>query len=327
MNAFYKKKKFYSIIFNLLLKTFPIKEKNKICRIIWQRTADHSFKKYKGPINAAIHGYPVEISNGYTYPVTSRSYKTFNNPLLELANLTAEIKKTPICIVDIGSAVGDTALFLIANADKQIDKIYCIDGDSEFFNYLIHNVKNIKKINPLKALLSDGDRQKEAALIRIHLGTASAQGELLEDAITLDGLLLDSNARVSQIDLIKVDVDGFDGKVLAGSTKILMKFKPTIIFEWHPVLYNKTKNDIHRPFQILQENGYSKFVWFDKYGNFSHFDNTHSREDTERMAQVCMNGRHEFDWHYDVIAIHKETELPLVKLAEMQYAKNKRSMF
>jgi len=175
--------------------------------------------------------------------------------------------------------------------------------------------------------LSDGSKSNEKKLIRTHAGSASAQGESYKDAISLDELLEDFSKNGTSIDLIKIDVEGFDGKVLAGAIKILEKFMPSIIFEWHPILYELTQNDIHQPFEILQQYGYDFFIWFDKYGNFNHFDLTHNKKETELIKQICMNGKHHFDWHYDIVALHKTSEISLISLAEMQYAKSKKSSY
>jgi hypothetical protein len=45
------------------------------------------------------------------------------------------------------------------------------------------------------------------------------------------------------------------------------------------------------------------------------------------LADICLANIHEYDWHYDVIAIHKESSISPVALAELQYAKNKTSPY
>jgi FkbM family methyltransferase len=313
-------------MYNLILKTFFLKEKNRLFRRIWHYANNYTTKHYNGPVVTKIHGFNVNIKSDYPYSLITRQYNSFNNPLLELINFTFINKKATVNIIDIGAAIGDTALFTLANSNIQINKIYCIDGDDEFFGYLTNNTKNLKKISAYKALLSDGSSQNEAELIRTHSGTASAQGVLRKEAISLDKLMTNLFEPEIRIDVIKIDVDGFDGKVIAGSIDLLKRFRPNIIFEWHPLLYSITNNDVNLPFQILQQQGYENFIWYDKYGNFSHFDLNHSIEETDLMRQVCINGRHDYDWHYDIVAI-PPTDYSLISLAEMQYAKNKKSPY
>ena len=78
-------------------------------------------------------------------------------------------------------------------------------------------------------------------MLRTHKGTASAQGNSKTSAVTLDSLI--SLINPDAIDLIKIDVDGFDGKVLLGAKGILRRYSPAVIFEWHPALCKQTGNN------------------------------------------------------------------------------------
>jgi hypothetical protein len=97
----------------------------------------------------------------------------------------------------------------------------------------------------------------------IHESTASAQGDSLVWALALDDISL---VKTESIDVFKIDVDGFDGRVLAGSRKLLLQHKPVVIFEFHPGLVKETGNEILLPFIVLAETGYHTLIWFDKYG-------------------------------------------------------------
>lgn len=124
-------------------------------------------------------------------------------------------------------------------------------------------------------------------------------------------------------DVLKIDVDGFDGKVLSGARGILMQHVPNVIFEWHPILYRRTGNDYLKPFQVLVDCGYRTFVWFTKFGEFSHFTCGRDLEALEMTAQLCLREKHVDDWHYDVVALHSESVISPLNLAELSYAKRR----
>jgi len=259
------------------------------------------------------------------YPFFSRRFKTYNNPLVQLSYLTYKAKQHKINVVDIGAATGDTILLIMKNCPEMINNFYCIEGDTEFFKYLRLNLEKYRNGILINELISDEDEKQINELIKIHLGTASSIGNKAVQSNSLDTILMKNN--IDSIDLLKVDVDGLDGLILKGAKKIITLYHPNIIFEWHPIQYKKTNNDIMLPFQILKECGYSKFIWYDKYGNFSHYDFGPNFNNLEALSLLCLNNIHEYDWHYDVIAISNATDVSLIELAEMFYAKNKLSNY
>ena len=162
-------------------------------------------------------------------------------------------------------------------------------------------------------------------LVRIHGGTASAQGSKMVSASTFDYWAEESG--LNNLDVLKVDVDGFDGKVLKGAEKTLSKFKPTVIFEWHPILFRKTNSDYQEPFNVLKHAGYDRFVWFTKYGNFNHFTFLPEKAYVEEFANVCSQNNFDTDWHYDIIAIPQNSNLSILDFADSQYSRHKKSVF
>jgi hypothetical protein len=162
-------------------------------------------------------------------------------------------------------------------------------------------------------------------LVRLHPGTASAQGSTKTHAVTLDSLIIKHN--ISKVDLIKIDVDGYDGRVIKGSEEILKKFHPAVIFEWDPFHCKNTNNNWQDHFSILNKLGYNQFIWFSKYGDFSHFMTVIDESAINQMAQVCLSNEHDWNWHYDIVALHDTSTINTKELATMKYAKLRRSWY
>jgi hypothetical protein len=78
---------------------------------------------------------------------------------------------------------------------------------------------------------------------------------------------------------------------------------------------------------MLNECEYTRFVWFNKYGNFSHFMESLDIKAINHLADLCLNDKHEADWHYDVIGLHKNDTISSISLAEMEYAKRKKYQY
>ena len=115
-------------------------------------------------------------------------------------------------------------------------------------------------------------------------------------------------------------------KSLAGASRILKEQQPTVIFEWHPILCAQTGNSCLRHFEALRAAGYEELVWFDKFGLFSHFGRTDNLREIQSMADFCRNSTTLDDWHFDVVALPKACAIDRVKLAELKFARARRSL-
>lgn len=315
--------KLASFTYNFLINTVWLKSYGNIGKLwwkLWRKCND----QFSCPVDTNIHGYPVKVNYGYTYPINSRLYSQYNNPLIELVQKNFLLRKSPITLIDVGAAVGDTIFLVYSNCPGMIKEFYCFDGDPEFFDYLKSNLSCFPEGKLFNVLLSASDGL-EKQLVRTHPGTASAQGEKKTNSVTLDSILLEAN--LETIDLLKIDVDGFDGKILLGSKKSLLKYKPSLIFEWHPLLCKQTGNSWTEHFEFLTDLGWDRFIWFNKYGEFSHFMVGYNRETIDLIAEHCLSSKVFDDWHYDVIALHNNSELSPVALADSIYSKQRKSHY
>lgn len=291
---------------------------------LWERLWDPTWRHLSGPVRTTIHGHEVTVNAGYSYPAFSRRWPTYNQPLVEVVHQAHLAKGAPVTVIDVGAAVGDTVLLILERCPGAVRAVHCVEGDDEFYGYLTANLADVPQARLHRAMLSDGDVEA-AALVRTHLGTASAQGSGRVAAVTLDSVMAD--AGWPEVDVLKVDTDGYDGKVLGGAGRLLGERRPAVIFEWHPLLYDATGQDRRRPFQILAAAGYRWFVWFDKYGVFSHVDDGYRQAQVDVLAELCVSGRGPGpDWHYDVVALPEERAIDPAEMAALTFARSSRPL-
>jgi FkbM family methyltransferase len=307
-----------SIVYLLLVRTARFAESGRFSQY-WNKLWRKSCTRFQCQVSTTIHGKSVIVNFGFTYPIYARRFPSLNAPLVELAYQTWKSKVNPIFFVDVGAAVGDTVLLLYANLPGAFCGFVCVDGDPEFYGYLEKNLRHLPEGRLVNSLLS-GAEEEILDLVRTHTGTASAQSQVKRTATTLSELISE------EVDLLKIDVDGFDGRVLSGASDLLQRCHPSVIFEWHPILCQQTGNNWTDHFRILTAAGYSRFVWFTKFGDFSHFMMGFSQSEVNALAEYCLVDI-PADWHYDVVALHDTSNVSAMKLAKLRFAATRPSCF
>lgn len=309
--------RYKTFVYNLFLRNpfrdnkFPFK--NKITR--WIDRSGFSIK-------TKLHGRSAVIPSGYGYPFTCRQFANFNNPLLELAWQTFQIKKEKLTIIDAGAAIGDTLYLLKQNLPTGSTMIYCIEGDQGFMKYLSENAEHFgEDAKVIKEVLSSQE-ELIPALIHHHSSSLIAKGEKKITALPLDKVW---ETEINQPpDILKTDLDGYDGKAIAGASEILRQFSPSVIFEFHPLLIEQTRNDMMEVFDVLDGAGYEQLLWFNKYGDFISQTSLKDVKYIQEMARQSLDAGEKEDIHFDLIAPGKRNAPDTKKLAQCGYAKTKK---
>lgn len=135
-------------------------------------------------------------------------------------------------VIDVGAHVGFFTI-LVAKKAKQV-----IAVEPEISNYSLlkenSDLNNLKNVKALNAALTDKNSTQ-----RLYLTRLKSVGHSLEKnfgwkyetvkTLTLDKLV--EKIGLKKIDLIKIDTEGAEVKILQGGTKTLKKYKPKLIIE------------------------------------------------------------------------------------------------
>ena len=300
---------FKDVAHRALLRTFPIAQVRGAGRL-W-RTAHRVAVNRWGDesVDIELHGSRATVNFANPYPYSVRLHPNYNAPQVELVAMSASVLGRPVTVLDVGAAIGDTALLLLQRCGEAIAALECVEGEPAFADMLRQNLRDPRS-RVHEVVLSDRPG-KVASLIRSqHQGTASAHGGHTVTATTLDREFPDLRP-----DLVKVDTDGFDGAVLAGGKVILRRTHPAVLFEWHPTLCKTVGIDPQLAFKVLRLAGYDRWVFFNKYGQFSHFGDTC----VEQLERLCLTSQTMPDWHYDVVALHPSSKIDEVALADLRH--------
>ncbi len=171
-------------------------------------------------------------------------------------------------VFDIGANVGFYSL-VAAPLAGPTGTVYCFEPMTQQFERLTQNISRNKlaRVFPQKLALSD--RAGEAV---IHLTTpnntgsasllpaSSARGSEFEERVrcsTLDEFV--ATHELKRLDVMKIDVEGLELKVLQGGTSTIQRFRPTILIEVTQSLQERAGASRQQVYHWMGEQGYQAF--------------------------------------------------------------------
>jgi FkbM family methyltransferase len=174
-------------------------------------------------------------------------------------------------VLDIGANVGAHTLPL-ARMVGSSGHVVAFEPTSFAFDRLLHNLslnpQLSARVRPVRAYLDDhpGDHRPVAFYARWRLDTASAQHPVhkgsLERADDADAWTLDAYstaAELGRVAVVKLDVDGFECKVLRGATTLLTRDNPFIVAEICPYALEEHGDSVEDMVALLSGCGYRLF--------------------------------------------------------------------
>jgi FkbM family methyltransferase len=177
-----------------------------------------------------------------------------------------ELRKGAI-VLDIGANVGHFCLKVGKGMiQKKIDaSIYAFEPNPHTFSLLEQNLKLNPELQPSIQVkqLAIGD---EAALMNFSYDPDNTGGGRLSEwptGLQVEVVRLDDwfrQAELARVDFIKIDVEGYEPKVLLGASKIISSFRPILYLEITDEWFKKIGFSAAWVFQKLDELGYELFI-------------------------------------------------------------------
>lgn len=212
-------------------------------------------KKIKS-INIQLEkNYQTKIKNKVFYLMPndkgiSYELKLFKTHEPVTSKLISQYLKNGMHCIDIGSNIG-YFVSLESNIVGNSGKIYAIEPSPITLNYLEKNIKNLQFDNAEIYSFVCGDVDGVASFLIsdrsnwCRVMTSNIVEQLYDDKDTiiklpmkrLDTFVTEQN--IQQIDFIRMDVEGFEIKVIDGMNLLLQKFHPIIQIEVHPFIIGK----------------------------------------------------------------------------------------
>jgi FkbM family methyltransferase len=215
----------------------------------------------------------VKVGQKYLYmkaahqlPVLKRHHPHYDTALPRLCSFLKE-KQGYLTLIDVGANIGDTVSLV---TDKVSGKFLCIEGDRQYFDFLLLNTKDIPNVVCEHVLVSDEETLSKVSLVGIggtsYVAAHSPDEDNYYSTTTVDKLL-ENHQDFCQANILKVDTDGYDYKVLRGCTKLINQSRPVLYFElspWH--LLSLGGEQPLSIFEHLFQLGYSQALFYDNLG-------------------------------------------------------------
>jgi FkbM family methyltransferase len=187
-----------------------------------------------------------------THALSARGYNNYQNQIEsgELFFINEVLAKTqPKLCIDVGANKGEYSLTLLNSTEAHV---IAFEPLSDTFEILKNNLREFS--NRIK-LENFGVGAKEEELMINYNPNAASHASFSKDVEEIDYLnnhiqkavplvTLDSYFKkngIKEVDLIKIDVEGFESEVFAGAKDIFAKIRPKFIqieFNWHQLFRN-----------------------------------------------------------------------------------------
>lgn len=285
-----------SFLYNLAV--YVCIKKGKISQFIANK---YKLETSNSDVYTIINKHLVKCPFSHKLPFYQRQFPKYDRQLPIICKWLEKVLRRELTIIDVGANIGDTVINIGGKGSYYI----LFEGNYDYYKYIKYNLKDYK-YNLESCYLSDvsGERVK----ITNHDGTGSLKIDVSEVndcndiSISLDDIIRNKYSSV-RIDLIKIDTDGFDFKVIRGASNLLRTQHPLVFFEWDKYYLDQQGENYMDIFQKLILWGYSNLLIFDNYGNFISII---SIDNFEQLESLMRNTRKQgCPYYYDLLCIHE----------------------
>jgi FkbM family methyltransferase len=279
-----------------------------------------------------IHGYDLEFPPSHALPAILQRWPDYSSNLGRIAQAVHQ-KYADLTLIDIGANVGDSVAILRRLAHFPI---LCIEGDRDFLHVLSRNAAKFDAVTIAPCYVGEADITIAAKSTGLA-GTAhlvSSENLTSQDNIGVEQIqvqklssVLNKHRQFLQPKMIKTDTDGFDGKILRGSTDVLRSAKPVVFFEYDPFFLAQQDDNGVAIFALLADHGYAGLIIYDNFGDLllclpkielDRIEELHLYFSGRQSQQYC-----------DICAFHQEDKdlFEHIRQSELKFFRNLKSSF
>jgi FkbM family methyltransferase len=259
-----------------------------------------------------LNGRKLRLRLSHQLPFYRREFPTYSANLERLAKVLRRVYG-PLIMIDVGANIGDS---LALAGIEPGDACLLIEGDPEYLRLLRQNTADLANATCVAAMLSDQAGPADVRLVSIG-GTgkvvAAGQQPKQADLQTLDRLI-EQQPRFKESQLLKIDVDGYDFRVLRGGACFIRSTQPVLFFEQHPRLLEAAGERADDIWAWLAAAGYTQVFLYDHFG---YWLGSFALVEQAALCDLNSYARQRTDAYYDVTAFApRHTQIQTVFTAQ-----------
>jgi FkbM family methyltransferase len=267
------------------------------------RTLRSAALRVHDPIVAyRLNGRSLALPLSHDLPNNRRVAPIYGDNLRRLCEFLRE-RRGRLTMIDVGANVGDS---WVLSSPAKDDRYLLVEASERWSRLLERNATGASGVTRVRAMVSDRCERVSATVVveqgngRIEIGGRDAR-EI--ETITVDALV-ERHPEFARADLLKVDVEGWDARVLRGASTLLRTARPVLFFEHDP----SGAGEDDRVFHELADLGYRRFLFYDHRGFLAAVVGA---GEWERVADLDAYATQLEHYYYDVCVFHADhAELP-----------------
>lgn len=225
-----------------------------------------------------------------------------SNPLsfMALVHCAAALSNSSLTVVDVGANVGDSVALLESYLPGRC-RFVCVEPNAEWMPYLQANTDGLP-VERLRDFIGEGQN------LALKPGDPGTAGSIVS-ASGNASVPLDEICEGRQVDLIKVDTDGFDFPILRSGVRTLSSIRPALFFEWDPGLWSAQGENPEAVFDWLNDIGYTDFCFFGDGGHFYCRTKCKQPETIRSLVAVSTLRRGLDNLYWDVLPLRRRSAI------------------
>jgi FkbM family methyltransferase len=207
-----------------------------------------------------------------------------------------------LTMIDVGANIGDTVSSV---ENDRNSRFLCVEGDERHFALLERNTRSLGNVTCVHTILSDRPGSGGYGLHTLH-GTSYVVSDV-SGAVSIHTLdtVVAQYPDFEQANVLKIDTDGFDLKVLRGANGLLARAKPAVVFELAPRHYVKAGNeDPKQAFDFLRSADYDLTAVYNSAGVLMIAADVSDDALLDAVRQLIDCAHYE-GRYFDIVAFHR----------------------
>ena len=247
------------LILRRILRFFSINIFNKylldlLRKLPYSRFGKFSYSLFRGSEMAKYFNVNVRVNPGDNLGFYLYFFNGYEN---ELTEMIIDISSNYPVFFDVGANYGWISLAVAKNTDSV--EVYSFEPDKEIakeFNFNLNNNTELKnKVNLINKAVHDSDNNVNFAPSKMESNPGIGRiTDSENNGYSMEGTSLDSFCEKNNVypDIIKIDVEGAELKVLKGMQKLLADKRTAVLFiEIHGFYYGDNASEFNK--EIISE--------------------------------------------------------------------------